>query len=110
MLTKVNQGLISLQQLVKVMSENAAKIYHLYPRKGTIQPASDADLTIIDLKKKFKIQVDKMYSKDKWSLLYDGWEFQGQPIVTIVRGEVMMREGEILGRPGYGSFIKPVAS
>jgi allantoinase len=107
MLTKVNEGLISLQQLVKVMSENTARIYRLYPKKGSIQEGSDADLTIIDLKKKYRIRTDRMYSKDKWSALYDGWGVQGQPVMTIVRGEIVMKDGEVLGRAGYGKMIRP---
>ncbi|MEM4297820.1 MAG: dihydroorotase family protein, partial [Nitrososphaerota archaeon] len=107
LLTKVNQGFIPLSRLVKCMSENVAKIYGLYPRKGVIKEGSDADLTIVDLKERFRLRTDKMYSKDRYSVLYDGWEAQGRVVATLVRGEVVMKDGEVLAKPGYGRFVQP---
>jgi len=115
MLNEVNRGKITLQQLVRIASENPAKCFNIYPRKGTIQIGSDADLTIVDMKRKAKITEKDfpagknelpLYSKCGWTP-YEGMEVQGIPIYTIVRGAIVMRETEILGKPGYGEMIKP---
>lgn len=108
MLTAVNQGKIDLQALTKLMSENVAKLYGLYPRKGVIQVGSDADLVIVDMDKEMTIDRRKMYTKEKDAArMFDGWQVVGLPVMTIVRGTVIMRDGEVVGKPGYGQFISP---
>jgi dihydropyrimidinase/allantoinase len=108
MLTAVNQGRLSLPQLAGLMSENAARLYGLYPRKGVIQVGADADLVVIDMNKRAKIRRERLYTKQKDAArMFDGWQVQGMPVMTIVRGEVIMRDGQIVGRPGSGHFIAP---
>jgi dihydroorotase-like cyclic amidohydrolase len=104
MLTNVNKGHISLNDLVRVTSENPAKIFGLYPMKGAIQVGSDADLTIVDMEKEQKFTKDMVQSKSGWTL-FDGDTFTGWPIQTIVRGKTVMKDGEITGKPGQGKFI-----
>jgi dihydroorotase-like cyclic amidohydrolase len=104
MLTNVNKGHISLNDLVRVTSENPAKIFGFYPMKGAIQVGSDADLTIVDMEKKQKFTKDMVQSKSGWTL-FDGDTFTGWPIQTIVRGKTVMKDGEITGKPGQGKFI-----
>jgi dihydroorotase (multifunctional complex type) len=104
MLTNVNKGNLSLHDLVRVTSENPAKIFGLYPRKGTIQIGSDADLTIVDMEKEKKFTKKMVQSKAGWTL-FDGDIFKGWPVQTIVRGKTVMKDGEITGRPGQGEFI-----
>ena len=75
-------------------------------RKGTIQPGSDADIVIVDLalKKKVSSQLLKSYSD---YTIYDGWELEGWPVLTMVRGIVVMENGEVEKRTlGHGKFIR----
>ena len=78
-----------------------------YPRKGVIQVGSDADMAIVDMKVKRKLGHDyPVYSKMGYTP-FDGMEVQGMPVCTIVRGQAVMKEGEILVDSGYGKFICP---
>ena len=104
LLTEVNRGRIPLTRVVALCSENVARIFRLYPKKGAIQPDSDADLTVIDLKRRHTLRPG--YSKCGWSV-YDGREVQGIPVMTFVRGQQVMQDGEILVRPGYGKPVQP---
>ncbi len=108
MLTHVNRGLISLQRLVEVVSENVAKIFGLYPKKGSLQIGSDADLVIVDLKKRKKLKAEEFYTKAKEiALVYNGVEVEGVPIATLVNGVEVMRDGQVVAKPGTGKFVKP---
>ena len=108
MLTAVNENKIDLQTVTKLMSENAAKLYGLYPWKGVIQVGSDADLVIVDMGKEMTLDRQRMYTKQKDAArMFGGWHVVGVPIMTIVRGTVIMRDGEIVGEPGYGQFVSP---
>jgi len=110
MLTAVNQGRLSLPKLVKLMCENAARLYGLYPRKGTIQVGADADLVIIDMTRSSTIDRRNMFTKQKDAArMFDGWQVMGIPVMTIVRGTVVMRDGHIVGEPGYGECVVPCA-
>lgn len=110
LLTNVNEGKLPLQKLAKIISESVAKIFGVYPKKGAIQVGSDADFVVVDLKKEQKIRAEKMYTKAKDLTLYDGWRVRGVPIITIVRGTLVMKDGEVAGKPGYGNFITPLKS
>lgn len=106
MLTHFNRGLITLERLVKVLSEDVAKIFSLAPRKGSLAVGSDADIVVVDLKKKKKLKSQEFYTKAKEiSLLYDGFEVQGVPVLTLVNGVEVMRDGEVTGKPGTGRFV-----
>ena len=108
MLTHVNRGQISLQTLVRIVSENVAKIFGIYPRKGTIQVGSDADLVVVDMKKRKKLNLNEFYTKAKEiALVYDGVEVEGMPVATLVNGVEVMRDGQVTGKPGTGTFLKP---
>ncbi len=100
----VNNGRITLQKFVKCLSERPAKIFGLYPKKGTLQLGADADLTIVDLKKEYRISSKSLQSVADYTP-YEGWRVRGGPLITVVRGEIVAREGEIVGRPGYGKFV-----
>lgn len=104
MLTAVNEGKTSLENLVKLTSENVAKHFGIYPKKGAIQVGSDADLTIIDLEKEDVMTTEKVLSKCGWTS-WDGYKFKGMPVYTIVRGTVVMENGKVVGKPGYGKFV-----
>jgi len=104
MLTAVNENKISLERLVKVTSENAAKLFGLWPKKGAIQMGSDADLAIIDLTKEDILTNDKVLSKAGFTP-WDGYKIKGLPVYTIVRGKIVMENGKVIGEPGYGKFV-----
>jgi dihydroorotase-like cyclic amidohydrolase len=65
---------------------------------------SDADLILINMHRKGKIMGKKLHSKIKWTP-FEGWEIMGFPFMTLVRGEKIMEDGEIVGEPGHGTFI-----
>jgi dihydroorotase (multifunctional complex type) len=106
MLTLVNEGKLSLNAYVKLAAENPARLFNLYPRKGTIQVGSDADFTIVDLDRRSVIQRDKLHSKNVVTP-FDGRPVKGMPVCTIVRGNIVMKNNEITGKP-LGLHIKPV--
>lgn len=100
----VMKGRISLKRMVDAICVNPAKIFKLYPRKGNINPGADGDLTVIDPEAEWIADGSKMKSISGWSLC-NGMKFKGKVILSMVRGEVVFREGEILVSPGYGNFI-----
>ena len=99
----VNKGRLTFQRLVNAASRSPAKIFGLYPKKGTIQVGSDADLVIVDPSKEEKISVDAMFSKCGWSL-YEGMEMKGVPIRTFVRGVQIFYNDRTTIKPGHGEF------
>jgi len=94
---------LSLQRLVEITSTNAAKIFGLYPQKGTIEVGCDADLVIFDQHLKHQVAGTSLKSNADYSV-YEGWEVTGKPIVTIRRGEVVYQDGTIIGKAGTGIF------
>jgi len=105
--TAVKEGKIELDRMVELICENPAKIFGLYPKKGTITIGSDADFVIFDPDKKDLISKDKMFTKCRDSaLVYNGWKVFGKPEKTIVRGKVVFDNGKITVSPGYGEIIK----
>ena len=97
MLNHINEGRLELGQLVKFLCENPCNIFGIQ-NKGFIKIGYDADLTIIDLNKKITIKNSKIESKCKWSP-FNNQTFIGSPVVTIISGEIKMRNGEIIGKP-----------
>ena len=92
---------------MKVTSENAAKIFSLWPKKGAIRVGSDADLIIVDLKREETIEEDNLYTRGAYAVPYIGWKVQGVPTHTISKGAVIMEEGSVIGKPGHGSVVRP---
>jgi dihydroorotase len=88
LLTEVNKGNIDLKIIPKIFSQNAAKVYEL-KNKGEIAVGKDADLTVIDLKQEGKFNIDEFKTKAEYSP-FDGWEYQGLPVMTIVNGKIVM--------------------
>ena len=98
---------ITLEQFVAVTSTNAAKLFGMYPRKGTIQVGSDADIVIWDPTLTLVIRDEDQLSRAGYST-YTGWEVTGFPKTTIRRGEVVYDDGEVIAQPGSGKFIPGV--
>ncbi|HLC25350.1 MAG TPA: amidohydrolase family protein [bacterium] len=97
----VSKGRLSLEQAVAISAYNPARRFGLYPRKGVLCPGSDADVVIVDPNKKVKLDASLLHSRSDYSI-YEGWEFQGWPTCTIVRGRVVVEDGEIVCEGGTG--------
>src|SRR5260370_13476325 len=91
----VRTGRITLEQMVALSSTNPAKLFGLYPRKGTIAVGSDADVVIWDPNLKRTVRNEDQLANAKFSI-FAGWELTGWPIVTIRRGQVVYEGGKIL--------------
>ena len=100
----VNKKKIRPSKLVQLFSENPAKIFGLYPKKGTIQKGSDADLVIFDPKVAYTIKHENQHSGAPYTL-YEGRKCLGKPILTMLRGKILVENGEMKGKPGDGKFI-----
>ena len=101
----VAAGRLTLEQFVAVSATNAAKLFGLYPRKGTIAVGADADLTLWDPAATRVIRDEDMLSRSGYST-YAGTEVTGWPTLTIRRGEVLYRDGEVSGTPGSGELLR----
>lgn len=105
MLTQVNAGRLTLNHYVKVQAEGPARAWNLWPRKGHLGRGADADVTIVDLNKEGVIDKDALHSKSKVTPFH-GFRVKGMPVYTIVRGHVVMKNGEIYGQP-IGAYVQP---
>ena len=90
LLTEVNNGNIDLRIIPKILSQNAARVYGL-ENKGEIAIGKDADFTVIDMKRTGKFNIEEFKTKAEYSP-FDGWEYQGTPVMTIVNGKVVMNK------------------
>lgn len=100
----VVKGRIDLNRFVALTSTNHAKTYGLYPRKGTIAVGADADIAIWDPDKRVTITHDLLRDGSDYTP-YEGREVTGWPILTMVRGQVVMRDGELVGTRGHGTYL-----
>jgi dihydropyrimidinase len=101
----VRPGRISLNRFVELVSTNVAKLFGLYPRKGTIAPGSDADIVVWDPEKRLTISAQTHHSNVNYNL-FEGTEVQGAPEVVLVRGQVIVENDELVAQPGAGRFIR----
>ena len=98
-------GRISVNRFVEIVSTNAAKIFGLFPRKGTIAVGSDADIVIFDPNEEMTISAATHHMNVDYSA-YEGFKVQGVTKTVLSRGEVVIEEGKYVGRAGHGSFLK----
>ncbi|MGI8432101.1 MAG: dihydropyrimidinase [Chthoniobacterales bacterium] len=101
----VNRGRIDLHQFVATASTNTAKIFDLFPRKGTIQLGCDADLVVYDPDYRGKISAETHQMNLDYNS-FEGFTIEGRPHVVTVRGKVAAREGKFVGEPGRGQFLR----
>src|SRR6187399_2471242 len=97
-------GRISLNRMVELLATNPAKLFGLYPRKGTIAVGSDADIVVFDPEKKHTISAATHHSKSDYNL-YEGTEVTGTPEVVLLRGQVLVENGELVASPGIGQYV-----
>lgn len=98
----VKRGM-SLERFVDVTSANAARLLGMYPRKGALAPGSDADIAIIDPTVRKPLGLADLHAADH--SVWEGWEVQGWPVVTVLRGKVVVQDGKLLGSPDDGRLI-----
>jgi dihydropyrimidinase len=101
----VRSGRLSLSRFVELTSTNAARLFGLYPRKGTIAVGSDADLVVLDPQLRRVIDGRSMQSKADYSV-YDGREVYGWPRFTVSRGDVVLEDGQVVAEPGRGRWVR----
>jgi len=100
----VRGGRISLNRMVELLSTNPAKLFGLYPRKGTIAVGSDADIVVFDPEKRVTITAATQHSKTDYNL-YEGTEVTGTPELVLLRGNVLVEGDELVAQPGIGQFV-----
>ncbi|WP_254533129.1 dihydroorotase [Natrinema gelatinilyticum] len=101
----VNKNRISMERLVEVCSTNNAKRWGLYPRKGAIAEGSDADMVMVDLEKSAVVDDDFYHTMEPRYSTFHGEELTGLPTHTIVDGEVVVENGELLAEPGGRNYL-----
>lgn len=101
----VNAGRMTLQEFVRASSEGPAKTWDMYPQKGAIRLGSDGDLTIVDLNREGVIRDDDLHSKNRVTP-FDGTSYKGESVATIIRGQVVVRDGELVGTAS-GRMVRP---
>jgi dihydropyrimidinase len=100
----VRGGRITLNRMVELLSTNPAKYFGLYPRKGTIAVGSDADIVVFDPEKRVTISSATDHSKSDYNL-YEGTEVTGTPEIVLLRGNVLVEDGELAAQPGIGQYV-----
>lgn len=104
LLTEVNRGRLSIGDVIRLIAEKPAEIYSLRG-KGSLKAGNSADLTVVDLYKKHKIDASSFKSKAKFSP-FDGWLAVGKPVKTFVAGQLIMDEGNIVAKAGSGKIVR----
>jgi len=100
----VRGGRISLNRMVELLATNPAKLFGLYPRKGTIAVGSDADIVVFDPAKRVTISAATHHSKSDYNL-FEGTEVTGSPEVVVLRGTILVEGDELVAQPGIGRFV-----
>lgn len=104
LLTEVARGRLSLERLAQVTSEGPAKAWRLWPRKGRVEAGADGDLTLVDLDREGVIRAAGLHGKNS-STPFEGRRTRGAAVATIIRGQIVMRDGEMLAEPGWGRNV-----
>ena len=105
----VAKGRITLSQLVKVACENPAKIFGTYPKKGCLQPGSDADITVIDPKLSHELTCENLHYPESLTYsVYKGFYSQGWPVLVLRRGECLLSDGQFNEEASKGEFLNRV--
>jgi dihydropyrimidinase len=101
----VDKGRITLNKYVEVACTNPAKIFGMFPRKGTLAPGSDADIVIFDPNQRHRLSAGTHHMNVDYSA-YEGWELTGKVQAVILRGKIAIDKGKCLLEKGYGKFIR----
>ena len=101
----VGKNRISINKFVDVVSTAPAKLFGLYPQKGSISIGADADLMVIDPKKQVTIKNENLHENVDYTL-YEGMELKGYPVMTISRGEIIVKNNKFIGSKGRGRYLE----
>src|SRR4051794_24118174 len=101
----VREGRISLNRMVDLLATQPARLFGLYPRKGTLAVGADADVVVFDPQRRETISASTHHSKCDYNL-YEGTEIVGAPELVLLRGSVLVEDGGIVGTPGVGRFVR----
>jgi allantoinase len=108
MLTAVRQGRLTLRRMVDLCATRAAALFHL-PAKGRLAPGADADIAVVDLQARWTYDSRRALTRSGANMaIYDGVELHGRVAATFVRGVRVFSDGEVVGTPGHGQFVRPV--
>jgi dihydropyrimidinase len=100
----VGSGRLTPNQFVAMHCTNPARIFGLYPQKGTLTPGADADIAIWDPNKEVHYGVDVAQHRTDYNL-YEGWQLKGFPVMVFLRGHKIVDDGNWYGKPGMGRYI-----
>jgi dihydroorotase-like cyclic amidohydrolase len=101
----VNTSRMTIRQVAEMGSLNTARLFNLYPRKGTLQPGSDADFAVVDLDREWTVRAADNLSHSDFSV-YEGRNVRGAVTDVAVRGEVLFRDGRLVRAPGHGRYLR----
>jgi dihydroorotase-like cyclic amidohydrolase len=101
----VRAGRISVADVVRVFSANGARIFGLYPRKGTLAIGADADLIVVDPESERVVDARMLHSRSDFSI-YEGQMLDGWPTYVVSRGRVLLRNGTLVVERGGGQFLR----
>ena len=102
----VREGRITLNRMVELLATNPAKLFGLYPRKGTLAVGSDADIVVFDPEQAASRSRPRRTTPRSDYNLFEGTEVQGSPEIVLLRGNVIVEDDELLAEPGSGQFVK----
>ena len=102
----VAKGRIGIEQFVACVAANPARLFGIYPQKGTLAPGSDADIVILDPKAEYTLQAGQLHGPSDFSL-YDGMRLKGRIETVFLRGEVVADRGAFTGKRGMGMLLRP---
>ncbi|MCL2856699.1 MAG: dihydropyrimidinase [Oscillospiraceae bacterium] len=105
LLSEANKGRISFERAVELCCANPAKLFGCAPQKGYIAPGSDADIVLYDPSKDFTISQKNMHSTIDYTI-WEGVQLKGYPVRTYSKGALVYKDGEFVGKPGHGEFVK----
>jgi dihydropyrimidinase len=97
-------GRLTLERLVQLTSTNPARLMGLYPKKGTVAPGSDADLVLFDPNRRWTVELDQLHMDSDYNC-WEGWELQGRPRTVLLRGNVVIEDGNVVGSRTGGVFL-----
>lgn len=107
LLHRVQTGEFTLQQIAASASERPAKIFGLYPHKGSLRIGSDADIVLVDLKRTYTVDTKNLFMQEKdCARLWQGRETGGTIVRTLVRGQTVYENGRITAEPGWGTWVR----
>jgi dihydropyrimidinase len=98
-------GRLTLPQVAAAASENAARLFGLYPRKGVVAPGADADLLVVDPEAEWTVSARDLHSRAGYTC-FEGWRVKGRIVMSFLRGRPLVREGRLSQSPGYGRFLR----